>query len=251
MKIKHPSDTQIPALRQLWQRVFGDTEEFLDLFFSVGYDRQRCLCACHGEQVAAAMYWLDCTCDGRRVAYLYAVATEEAFRGRGLCRALTEQAHRVLKERGYAGAILVPAEPGLFAMYGKMGYRTCTSVEEWEASAASDPLVLTELSKEEYAVRRRKMLPAGGVVQEGETLELLAGMGRFYAGADVLLMAISTDAGLWVPELLGDRTKSGAVVAALGATHGKFRGPGEDTAFAMYCAFDGMPAPNYLGFALD
>lgn len=251
MKIKHPSDAQIPALRQLWQQAFGDTEDFLDLFFSVGYDRQRSLCVCDGELVAAAMYWLDCTCDGRRLAYLYAVATDEAFRGRGLCRALTEQAHRVLKERGYAGAILVPAERGLFTMYGKMGYRTCASVGEWEALPAGDRLVLTEVSKDEYAARRRKMLPAGGVVQEGAGLELLARMGRFYAGDDVLLMAVTTEEGLWVPELLGDKTRAGAVVSALGAVRGKFRGPGKEKDFAMFCPLDGSPAPTYLGFALD
>ena len=33
MKIDHPDMTRIPALRQLWQEAFGDSDAFLDRFF--------------------------------------------------------------------------------------------------------------------------------------------------------------------------------------------------------------------------
>lgn len=250
MRIQHPCDGQIPGLRKLWQQAFGDTDAFLDLFFGTAFSRGRSLCAAEGEAVAAAMYWLDGQCRGRRIAYLYAVATDEAFRGRGLCRALTEQAHRILRQRGYSGAILVPAEPGLFIMYGKLGYRTCAAVTEWEVPAGK-PIPLSPLTGAEYAAARREMLPAGAVIQEGETLDLLAGMGAFYSGDGVLLTAVRDGDRLWVPELLGDASKAPGIVAALGAKSGKFRGPGKDIPFAMYCPFDDAPAPAYLGFALD
>ena len=250
MEIRFPCDSHIPGLRTLWKRAFGDTDEYLDLFFGAAFSRDRSLCALDGDAVAAAMYWLDGAFDGKQIAYLYAVATDAAYRGRGLCRKLTEQAHRILKERGYAGAILVPADPGLFEMYRKMGYETCARVSEWTA-AAGEPLALTELTPAEYAVRRREMIPSGGVIQEGVILELLAGMGSFLAGDGVLLTAIRNGDAVWVPELLGDPSKSDGVVAALGAKRGRFRGPGEDIPFAMYCAFDRSPAPAYLGFALD
>lgn len=251
MKIDHPRQRDIPSLRRLWKQAFGDSDEYLDLFFSAGYDPQRCLCAVDGDTAAAALYWLDGSCRGRTVAYLYAVATDEAFRGRGLCRDLTERAHGILKARGYAGAVLVPAEPGLFIMYGKMGYRTCATVTEWEAHGGDIPLPLTELTVQEYAARRREMLPEGAVVQEGPTLEVLGAMGRFYAGNGVLLTAMLEKDKLWVPELLGDPEKAPGIVTALGATQGKFRSPGPDQNFAMYCPFDDSPAPTYLGIALD
>lgn len=250
MEIRFPSDREIPGLRRLWKQIFEDTDAFLDLFFGTAFSKERSLCALDGDSVAAALYWLDCEYADEKIAYLYAVATDEAYRGRGLCRKLTEQAHRILKDRGYAGAILVPAEPGLFIMYGKLGYCTCAAVSQWTASA-EEPMALTELTPEEYALRRREMLPAGGVIQEGVTLELLAGMGSFYVGEGVLLTAIRDGEKLWVPELLGDPSKSGAIVAALGAKTGSFRGPGQDIPFAMYCSFDDSPAPTYLGFALD
>lgn len=250
MEIRFPCDKEIPGLRMLWKQTFGDTDEYLDLFFGVGFSTERCLCAVEKNTVAAALYWLDCEWEGKMLAYIYAVATDASYRGRGLCRGLTEQAHRILRERGHAGAVLVPAEPGLFEMYRKMGYQTCAAVSEWTA-AAGEPMSLTELTPAEYAARRREMLSPGAVIQEGVTLELLAGMGKFYAGDGVLLTAIRDGDTLWVPELLGDQSKAPGIVAALGAKTGKFRGPGQDIPFAMYCAFDGSPAPTYLGFALD
>lgn len=250
MKINHPCDKQIPGLRRLWKQAFGDSDEYLDLFFGTAFSPDRSLCAVEGETVAAAMYWLDSECCGKRIAYLYAVATDENFRGRGLCRQLTEEAHRILQARGYSGAVLVPAEPGLFIMYGKMGYRNCASVVEWQV-CADRPITLTALSKEEYAARRRERLPEGAVIQEGKTLDLLAGMAEFYSGEGVLLTAIRAGDSLWVPELLGDKSKAPGITAALGAKAGKFRGPGADKDFAMYHGFDGSPAPTYLGFALD
>ena len=250
MEIRYPCEQDIPGLRKLWKQAFGDTDEYLDLFFGTAFAPMRSLCVPEGDAVVAAMYWLDAECNGKPIAYLYAVATAEASRGRGLCRRLTEQAHRLLRQRGYAGAILVPAEPGLFIMYEKMGYRTCAAVSQWQA-AAGEPIALQSLTAAEYAARRRALLPSGAVLQEGETLALLAGMGRFYGGENVLLAAVPDGDFLWVPELLGDKAKSPGIVAALGAKTGKFRGPGETLPFAMYCAFDGSPAPTYLGFALD
>ena len=250
MEIRYPCDEQIPGMRALWKQAFGDTDDFLDLFFGTAFAPDRSLCALDGDHVAAAMYWLDAESWGNRIAYLYAVATDEHYRGRGLCRQLTEEAHRILKDRGYSGAILVPAEPGLFIMYGKMGYRTCSSVTEWE-TAAGKPTGLSPLTRVEYAVGRRDLLSPGAVIQEGETLDLLAAMGEFYSGEGVLLTAIRDGASIWVPELLGDAAKAPGIVAALGAKTGKFRSPGRDKDFAMYCPFDATPAPTYLGFALD
>lgn len=250
MEIRYPCDREIPSLRKLWKQAFGDTDDYLDLFFGTAFSPMRSLCALDGDTVAAAMYWLDAEFDGKQIAYLYAVATDKAYRGRGLCRALTEEAHRILKDRGYSGAILVPAEPGLFAMYAKMGYRTCSSVTEWEVTAGK-PIPLHPLTRAEYAMGRRDQLPSGAVIQEGVTLDLLAGMGEFFSGEGVLLTAIRDGDSIWVPELLGDKAKAPGIVAALGAKTGKFRGPGEEKSFAMYCAFDDSPAPTYLGFALD
>ena len=86
MTIDQPSDTQ--ALRRLWKQAFGDSDAFLDSFFSVGYSCDRCRQLSLDSQLAAALYWFDCSFSGKPVAYVYAVATDAAFQGQGLCRAL-------------------------------------------------------------------------------------------------------------------------------------------------------------------
>ena len=102
MTIKQPAVDHIPALRLLWKEAFGDSDAFLDGFFRTGFDAARCRCT---EDVAAALYWFDCTWKGKKLAYVYAVATAEASRCRGLCRMLMEDTHRHLETLGYAGAI--------------------------------------------------------------------------------------------------------------------------------------------------
>ena len=108
MIIDKPTSKEIPALRQLWKQAFGDTDAFLDSFFAHGFAFDRCRCVRIDGVLVAALYWFDCRWQGKKVAYLYAVATDMAFRGKRLCRMLMEDTHSHLQEAGYAGAALVP-----------------------------------------------------------------------------------------------------------------------------------------------
>ena len=174
MNTTAPAECQIPGLRRLWQAAFGDTDDFLDDFFSTAYAPYRCRCVVENGEIAAALYWFDCTCEGQKLAYIYAVATDPAYRNQGLCRRLMADTHAHLKKLGYAGAMLLPQDPGLRRMYGTMGYETCTQVREFTCEAAGDPAPLTELTTEAFAERRKVMLSAGSVIQEGENLSYLS-----------------------------------------------------------------------------
>lgn len=251
MIIDHPSAAQIPGLRKLWKQAFGDTDAFLDLFFATAFSPERCLYTAEDGAVTAALYWLDCEHGGRKLAYIYAVATEKAHQGRGLCRRLMEQTHDILKIQGYAGSILVPGESELFQMYEKMGYRVCSAIQEFTCETGNAPASVYPVDAAEYARLRRVMLPDGGVVQEGESLTFLQAQGQFYAGEDVLFFAIRDGDALFVPELLGDCGLAPGILAALDAKQGRFRVPGNGRDFAMYRPIAHVPAPTYLGFAFD
>ena len=67
--------------------------------------------------MAAALYWFDCRHRGRPIAYLYAIATQRALQKKGLCRALMTNTHVHLRQLGYAGCMLVPANSKLAKMY--------------------------------------------------------------------------------------------------------------------------------------
>ena len=122
MTINAPAPEQIPQLRRLWQQAFGDTDEFLEDFFCVAFSEERCATTEEDGKIAAMLYWFDCAWEGKKVAYIYAVATDEAYRNRGLCRALMESTHEKLQSLGYAGAVLVPGSLSLFSLYKKLGY---------------------------------------------------------------------------------------------------------------------------------
>ena len=77
-----------------------DEDAFLDTFFSVAFSPDRCRCILDHENLQAVLYWFDATCENQKFAYLYAVATDPASRGRGLCRMLMEDTRRYTDLRG-------------------------------------------------------------------------------------------------------------------------------------------------------
>ena len=65
MIIKAPQPSHIPALRTLWKDIFGDTDAFLDSFFSTAFSPNRSLCAIIDDQIVGMLYWFDCTYSGQ------------------------------------------------------------------------------------------------------------------------------------------------------------------------------------------
>ena len=240
-----------PALKALWKQAFGDPDWFIDAFFDTAYAPERCLYLEEEGSLAAALYWMDCDHRGEKLAYFYAVATGEAFRGRGLCRRLMALAHDTLKEQGYAGCILVPGSDALRQMYSKMGYADCSRVAEILCKPAAIPASLHRLDVQEYARLRREYLPENGVRQEGDQLNFLDMQTALYAGDGFLAAASVYEGKVHCMELLGDPNAAPGIVAALGGEEGFFRMPGTDKPFAMYRPLTDAPAPVYFGLAFD
>lgn len=250
MNIDYPLSEQLEGLKALWQEAFGDEDGFLEHFYTHGFAPDRCRCITLDGQIAAALYWFDCSYQGKPLAYLYGVATAKMHRGKGLCRNLLENTHAHLKYLGYAGSILVPAKDGLFQMYEKMGYAPCASVSEFTCRAGDTPVSLRSVDAEEYGRLRREFIPERGVLQEGDNLAFLETMAQFYAGDD-FLAAVYTGEKCVVPELLGNTDAAPGILAVLHKNEGQFRTPGAEKPFAMYHALSDLPAPEYFGLAFD
>ena len=252
MTIDAPKVEQIPQLRQLWKDVFGDSDSFLDSFFSLAFSPERCRCVTEGDKVNAVLYWFDCCSKGMKLAYLYAVATAEDCRGRGLCRRLMENTHEYLCSSGYAGAILVPATGSLRSMYGRMGYLSGTTVTEFDCAAGQIPAQMQQLDVEEYQRRRGTMLPKDAVVQQGAFAALLDSQCDLYGG-DGFLVAVYVDGSkAYAEELLGDVSAAPDILRALDMQEGSFRIPGGEKPFAMYCPLTpDCPKPGYFGISFE
>jgi len=252
MNFEYPDDHHIPRLVQLWKEAFGEYDGFWELFLETGFLPDHCRCITENGQPIAGLYWFDCSCCGEKIAYIYAVVTDPNLRGRGLCRKLMEDVHALLKQRGYASAMLVPADDGLREMYRKMGYKDCTTISELSCTAADIPVEIRHICVEEYAIARRRLLPEKAVIQEEINLSFLAAQAQLFASDDFLLAAWQEEDMLHGMELLGNPTAAPGILRALGCETGTFQIPGTAKPFAMIHKLrDTAIIPEYFGFSFD
>lgn len=231
--------------KTLWSAAFGD-DGWIDSFFRTAYRPENTLAIFRDGQLAAGLAWMQTSCQGRKLAYLYAVATAPEYRHQGLCRELMAKTQEVLTSRGYDGSVLVPADDGLRRMYAGMGYRNFGGVENLTLPAGA-PVPLWEVTPEEYAALRRNYLPMGGIVQEDGAIEYLAESAKLYAGNGFLLAATEDEP----MELLGDASQAAGILGALEKPEGTFRLSGA-APFAMFRPIcDDSWTPAYFGLAFE
>lgn len=147
MRISLASPSLEGSLRSLWQRVFHDESDYLDLFFSHCFYPEHTVVAAENDTVLSALYLLPMTVRIKEkrfpAAYIYAVATLPEAQGRGLSSRVLEETHRMLKANGTALSLLVPAEKSLFDFYGARGFETLFYRRTAEKTVtAAEPLVL-------------------------------------------------------------------------------------------------------------
>ena len=168
------------GLRALWKQVFGDRNVFLDTFFREIYVPGMAAVMEDEGVIVSAAY---CVPFGA-ARYIYAVATDPAYRGRGCGRAVT------LAAADGKEAYLCPASPALRAWYmDAMG-----AVPAAFRPPLSPAGTLTPISAEEY-VRRREALLGDRPHAEYPPgiLALYALDGGFYTDENGAVCAVSRD----------------------------------------------------------
>lgn len=124
--VKHGSKKSIPLMKELWSDVFGDTPEFIDLFFSAFYRPSRTLLAFEDGVLVAMLYYLDINARYNKkklkCAYLYGVATRLSERRRGHFTRLHEALIEELRAKKYDAITVLPATDSLYGFYRNIGY---------------------------------------------------------------------------------------------------------------------------------
>ena len=150
--------------RELWQLAFGDDGAYVDNFYQTYYKPERMLLLEEDGVVQSMTAWFDTQLvlpgEGRfRAAYLYAVATDPAARGRGLAGRLLAGADEYFRGLAIPAVTTVPAEPSLHNFFGANGFRECFTLfqealdpGELPAPAWDNPL--RPVSPEEYGAVR-------------------------------------------------------------------------------------------------
>lgn len=256
MTIKATAQQDIPALRCLWKQAFGDTDALLDAFFSTAYAPERSLCAYEDEKLVAMTYWVDCRWREHKIAYVYAVATDENYRGRGICHKLLQEAHKLLREQGYYGSLLVPANPGLQGFYQSMGYKIATTLRQLTLSAEGTPdLGLQKITWQEYRQLRPRFLPKESVLHGEEVYRYLDTYLDFYR-ADAGIFCGTVEDGddgrcLRIQEFLGEEKSLLGVAVALRCQTVEVR-LGGNTPFGLFYHLTKESAmPEYFGLPMD
>jgi GNAT superfamily N-acetyltransferase len=100
------------ACKRLWIKCFGDEETFIDSFLIGHYSRKRMLAAEEDGRLAAMLHLIPFESELGRTTYIYGVATDPDYRGRGLASGLMREAMRRIAEEGADAAILIkPGKP--------------------------------------------------------------------------------------------------------------------------------------------
>lgn len=116
------------GLYNVWKTAFGDTQEYIDGFFTHIYFPGMAAVYEHDGEIISAAYAvplgklmlpektpIDC-------AVTYAFGTLPEYRSRGIGSKVAKMTADMCKSTG--AAVLCPAEPSLFGYYEKLGYKT-------------------------------------------------------------------------------------------------------------------------------
>lgn len=103
----------------LWQRVFGDDEDYINYFLDKCVNKS-CLGYFENDKLVSMLFLIDCTYCGCKGKYVYAVATDEKCRGRGYASSLINEAKTQMSDFLW----LIPATESLFEYYSRLGFET-------------------------------------------------------------------------------------------------------------------------------
>lgn len=155
--ITFADNSMVADLKALWKVVFGDSDEYIDLYFRYRFEPKNTMVYLdEGKPIGMiAMLPLEIRTPFKDLfaRYIYAVATHPDYRGKGISTLIMEQLDNWCKGHDVDLSILVPAEKSLFNFYNDRGYninfniRTLTKTSDEIEAIASDKASAIQLKK--------------------------------------------------------------------------------------------------------
>ncbi len=121
------NEQDIPALVGLWEEAFGEDELVRD-FYDKAFMEMSVLIVKNEQRIVSMLHYMPCRYEEGGVVYkgvyLYALATDKEYRGRGYMGRLINEALELAKQSGVDFCFLVPADAPLYDFYKKFGFDT-------------------------------------------------------------------------------------------------------------------------------
>ena len=147
------------TLAKLWHNVFGDSYAYIELIFNKACDESiLCFAELESGKAISAFYLLGSKLfykgNTYRGYYLYAAATDEGYRGKGLMSSLIKEAELYCENNGYDFISLVPSEKSLYGYYRRFGFLNSMYCFVADRSTLEELCIITP---DEYCLRRKEL----------------------------------------------------------------------------------------------
>ena len=105
-------------IKNLWQEAFDDDEEYIDSFLSYYFNERRIILFKNGEKVLSMASLFSIEFNGRKAVYVFALATKNEFKGKGIATELLDYIQTVFE----CAVILQPEMNGVEKFYKNIGF---------------------------------------------------------------------------------------------------------------------------------
>ncbi len=215
--IFHPQISDIPALKDIWAKIFGDTPSYIDLFFADKFSPSSCLVYKEKEKIVSMIhfpqYKIKFYNSTLTAGYICGAATLPSHRSKGIMAKLIAAACDRMRDRGDAFAVLIPAGDRLFRFYENFGfatvfYLTRAEFSQKDITGESLPLYPTENPTEIMKIYKKIISSKDiALLQTADTYKAVmeenkSEGGKAYISKDALLFAFEKGGKLIVREIL-------------------------------------------------
>ena len=223
--IRTAAPEELPQLRDLWRKCFGDPGAYVDIFFQKFCSIDQVLVVDDDGEVDSMAAMLPGAIqlpDGTEVpvGYVYALATNPYMQGKGHARQLLRYADDFLQKRGDKAMVLVPASPSLHRFFEAVGMDECFATRKVEilTSALSGDTgggVMTPVSPREYNEIREGYLKNTFHMTYTDQMISFQQIGSHLAYGDLYKIEIVQKRRLLTKELLIPTDKMGKAVETI------------------------------------
>ena len=148
------TDTEC-EIRDLWHRVFGDDRVLIDDFLVRLYDATLCFTSKRETKVVSMLHVVPLQSEERKIAYIYAVATDEEWREKGIASQLINRALKSIDEDEYQYTVLIPSDSKTARFYTKFGFEHSGKLFDFSEFGIDYDLGTGD-SNQNFAMIRRK-----------------------------------------------------------------------------------------------